>query len=168
MMTIAIISTLISSIALAGVAISLFLQARQLRSAQLEASRTAQSGLITMALTNSRLVSEALGEPDSNTFAKSVYINWRFKYMELSYSLGAISAAAVRNQAMIMFKAEFPRTWWTTARDAYRVEAATKLEKGFVAIVDEAFTQATQLQVPDRSKTNMSSSQAPDTGPSSR
>ena len=165
MTAIAIISTFISSVALVGVAISLLLQARQLRAAQLQVSRAAQSDLIAMALTNSQLVSEALGEPDPNSFAKSVYINWRFKYMELSYSVGALSATAVSNQAAMMFDAEFPRHWWAVAREHYRLEAATKSEQEFVAIVDEAFRRA--AQEPNSHLNEGSQNQSPSCPPSS-
>jgi hypothetical protein len=57
-MLIAIVSTLISSVALLGVAISLFLQARQLRASQIQTARASQMELMRSALEHPDLVAE--------------------------------------------------------------------------------------------------------------
>lgn len=138
-MIIALVSTLISSIALAGVAVSLILQSRQLRTSQLEASRVAQSALIQMALTNPTAAAEAFGFPDEEWFAKAALTNWQVKYWEMSYSVKAISAGSVQVQAAELFASEFPRLWWSRFRELYRADATTKREREFFTIIDTEF-----------------------------
>jgi len=140
-MIIAIISTLISSIALTGVAVSLLLQARQLRASQIQASRSAQVELIKMAVDNRELISQLFGsQPES--YLKDVFINWLFKYLELGYSVKVISAKSVQIQALRLFEFDYPHEWWARAREVYSVEATTKRERQFFAIIDKTFGQA--------------------------
>jgi hypothetical protein len=142
-MTIAIISTLISSIALVGVAVSLLLQARQLRANQIQTSRAAQVELIKLAVDNRELVSEIYGEKPE-AYLKGTYINWFIKYLELSYSMKVISKDSVQLQITRLFTADYPYEWWARVRDVYHVEATTRRERQFLAITDEAFRLATQ------------------------
>jgi Family of unknown function (DUF6082) len=151
MMTIAIISTLISSIALVAVAISLFLQSRQLRASQLQAARTTQAELIKLAVDNPKLISEALGHADPDSYVRGVFVNWAFKSLELGYSMKAFSAESVGVQASRLFDAKYPREWWMSARDIYAIEAATKRERQFLIIVNKAFDQAQRFDGPDKS-----------------
>ena len=143
MMTIAIISILISSIALVAVAVSLLLQARQLRASQIQTSRAAQVELIKLAFDNRELVSEIYGDK-SEDYLKGAYINWFVKYLELSYSMKVISEDSTRLQITRLFTADYPYEWWARVRDVYDVEATTKPERRFLAITDEAFRLATQ------------------------
>jgi hypothetical protein len=139
MTIIALVSTLISSIALVGVAVSLLLQSRQLRTSQLEASRVAQSALIQMTLGNPSLAAEAFGFSDEEWFVKAALTNWQVKYWEMSYSIKAISAESVRVQAAELFASEFPRLWWSRFRELFRVDATTKREGEFFVIIDTEF-----------------------------
>lgn len=138
-MIIALVSTLISSIALVGVVISLLQQNRQLRISQLEASRAAQSALIQMSLNNSSLAAEAFGFPDGEWFAKAALTNWQVKYWEMSYLIKAMSADSVRGQAAELFISEFPRLWWSRFRELYQADAKTKREREFFSIIDTEF-----------------------------
>jgi hypothetical protein len=149
MIVIAVVSTLISSIALVGVALSLLLQARQLRTTQLQASRAAQLELIRIAADNRGLIFDVLGEADPESYLKGAFINWFFKYMELSYSMRALSEASVRTQATRLFAAGYPYNWWAKAREVYQIEAETKHERQFFNIVDEAFSHASKQRGPD-------------------
>ena len=73
MTAIAIISTLISSIALVGVAVSLVLQARQLRASQIQASRATQVELIKVSIDSRELISDIFNQ-DSGDYLKSVRV----------------------------------------------------------------------------------------------
>jgi Family of unknown function (DUF6082) len=64
------------------------------------------------------------------------FLNYRFKRMELSFSVKAVSTASVRLQAALMFNEGYPLEWWETAREVYATEAATRRERKFFAIVD--------------------------------
>jgi uncharacterized protein DUF6082 len=138
-MTIALVSTLISSIALVGVAVSLILQNHQLRTSQLEASRVAQSSLIQMALANPAVAAEVFGFQDKEWFTKAALTNWQVKYWEMSYSIKAISAGSIRAQAAQLFTSEFPCQWWSRFREFYQADATTKREREFFALIDAEF-----------------------------
>jgi Family of unknown function (DUF6082) len=156
-MTIAIISILISSIALVAVAVSLLLQARQLRASQIQTSRAAQVELIKLAFDNRELVSEIYGNKSEDYF-KGAYINWLVKYLELSYSMKVISEDSARLQITRLFTADYPYEWWARVRDVYDVEATTKSERRFLAITDEAFRLATQQRQSNPAEAQLSMS----------
>lgn len=142
-MAVAIISTLISSIALMGVAASLLLQARQLRASQVQASRAAQIELIKMAVDNKELISDIFGD-EPGSYLKARCINWFFKYLELGYSMKVISEKSVRVQAMMLFDTDYPYEWWIRGREVWEIEADTKRDRNFFRIVDNAFLRATE------------------------
>jgi hypothetical protein len=125
-MLIATISILISSIALVGVAISLILQARQLRASQLQAHNNAQLELIKLAVANPAIAGELSGATDLDAFLKRVYLNWHFSFLSMSYQIKTISDPALREVVKRIFTGEFARAWWTYAGPAYRVGATTR------------------------------------------
>jgi Family of unknown function (DUF6082) len=139
--TIAIISTLISSIALAAVAVSLLLQARQLRVTQLQSARSAQFDFIRMQFDRPELTTAVFGDQLS---LESVLANWYMKYLELSYLLKAASKESILLQAELLFNGNYFREWWERAREIYRSEAGGKSEREFWAIIDKAFRDAKQ------------------------
>jgi hypothetical protein len=96
--TIAIISTLISSIALVGVVVSLLLQARQIRVSQLQASRSAQAEMLKVAIEDPEVASAALGRSDVDVFAREIFLNLQMKTLELHYLLKLYPAANVSLQ----------------------------------------------------------------------
>lgn len=138
-MTLALISVLVSSIALMAVAASLLLQSRQLRTSQLEASRAAQSDLIQMGLANPKLTAEAFGSSDEDWLAKAGLVNWQVKSWEMSYLTKVMSAKSVHAQAAGLFASEFPREWWSKSRELFRADATSRREREFFAIIDFEF-----------------------------
>src|SRR5690348_1659216 len=115
-MSLAIISTMISSLALAAVALSLLLQARQLRTNQLQVSRTAQLELMKIALDNPSMAAEALGISDPETYVKEVFINWHFVHFFMAYEVGQISETTLRSALRSLFQNEHPYKWWSWSR----------------------------------------------------
>ncbi len=146
-MIIAVISALISSIALVGVVASLLLQARQLRASQLQASRSTQFDLVKLLLDRPELAETILGDASPNDMIVNSYL----KYFELSYLMRVASRESVQHQLTGLFTASYPREWWATHRETYKIEAesAGKLELDFFTISDEAFRRATQQVAPD-------------------
>src|SRR5262245_10165894 len=118
-MTIAILSTLISSIALIGVVVSLLLQARQLRTNQIQVTRAAQQELIRFSLENPDLATEVLGLTDPETYIKQVYLNWYFSYLSMTYGISTMSKPNLRLLLVEPFSTEVSREWWTMARQSY-------------------------------------------------
>src|SRR5690348_16194856 len=104
MTTLALLSTLISSLALVGVVVSLLLQARLLRTTQLQAARTAQLELIRLAIEHPALSRKGMSPTEKYASAQRAFFNWRVKYLELGYSLKVISLHSVMIQAGQMFK----------------------------------------------------------------
>ena len=117
-----------------------------------------------MAADNRELISELFGsEPGS--YLKDVFINWFIKYLELSYSVKVISAKSVRIQAIRLFTVDYPYEWWARAREVYDVEATTKRERQFFAIIDETFRQVTCRSQSGGSSVANSSPPTPSTNP---
>jgi hypothetical protein len=143
-MLIAIISTLISSVALAGVALSLLLQARQLRTNQIQVARTAHLELIKMTLSDPSMAAETLAIEDSEAYAKEVYLNWNLHYFWLSYGINQLSEPVLRNNARELFRAEFPRKWWSWSSKDWEL-ATSRRDREFFTIVDSEFQRAKQI-----------------------
>jgi len=152
---IALISMLISSIALVGVAASLLLQARQLRASQLQAARSAQFDFVKMQFDRPELAAAVFGDKFP---LESALANWYMKYLELSYLLKIASRDSVLVQATLLSNGKYFPDWWETARGIYQSEATGKLEREFFAVIDQAFQEAKQRKVPGaRSATGDSS-----------
>jgi hypothetical protein len=137
----AIISLVISIVALLVVVASLLLQARALRTSQLQAARAAHFQMVQAALERPELFPDPSDPHDSDpeVFAKKVFLNMTMKYWQLSYSLRTISDRGVRIHARRMFAVPFRREWWSEARDYYLVEAISRTDRRFVALVESAF-----------------------------
>jgi hypothetical protein len=140
---IAVVSTLLSSIALVGVAVGLILQLRQVQISQLQTARTSQFELFRVAMDNPELRPPDKWVTESNVYPQHAYLNLLFKHMELSYSVRAVSEVSVRIQIAALFVVEYRREWWRkAAREVYFTEAATRRERRFARIVDEEFQKA--------------------------
>lgn len=134
--------------ALLGVAYGLVLQAGQLNANQLQISRVMQLEAIKLAIDNPELRAVSIDPSDPDLKKKiGLFLNFRLKRMELSYSVKAVSAASVRLQARLIFGEGYPLEWWETVRDIYATEAATRRERQFFSIVDGEFMRIkTQMQ----------------------
>jgi hypothetical protein len=141
-MILSVIATLISSVALIGVAVGLSLQARQLRVSQIQAVRSLHTELIKIAMENPSLGTVFESDVDPADAPKAAFINLLMTLLQASYSLKVASKATVSLQAERIFAAEFSRSWWEYARDSYMVETSMKREQEFVALIDEKFQEA--------------------------
>jgi hypothetical protein len=150
--TIALISVLISSIAVVGVAVGLVFQANQLRASQLQASRAGQAELIRMSLENPDLAADVLGWTDKEAFIKSNFMTWNFKSLEQQYSMGIMTDAGLRQEFALIFRAPFPREWWDRVHSIVRDEAVTKREQNFCRIVHEEYSAAIERLQPRESR----------------
>jgi len=141
-MLIALLSTLIASIALVGVAISLLLQARQLRTNQLQATYTAQVELIKLGLDNPSLSAGLAGFTDTEDFVKEVSLNWHISYLAVSYEIKTMSEPNLRRMLGDLFASEDSRMWWARVGYTYDDGATSRRGKNFFAIVNEEVRQA--------------------------
>jgi hypothetical protein len=136
---ISVLSTLISSVALVGVAVSLLLQARQLRISQLQASRSLQSELIRIAIDNPTIASATASDLSPDEYPKAAFLNLALKSLEMGYSIKAFPAESVRIQMRRRFESEYSRAWWAHARDVFKEEAGTRRGREFFALVDSVY-----------------------------
>jgi len=167
MTVIAIISTLISSIALVGVAVSLVLQGRQLHASQIQASRATQVELIKVSIDNRELTSDIFNQ-DPGNYLKSAYVNLFIKHLEMGYSMKVISRKSVQVQTARLFSVSYPYEWWAGAREIYAVEASSKREREFFAIVDKMFHQASEQRRSGLNPTTAGEAPVPFAGSSGR
>jgi Family of unknown function (DUF6082) len=147
-MLIGIISTLVSSIALVAVAASLLLQARQLRTNQVQVTRTAQQELIKFSLENPAAVAEVLGIANPEAYAKDAYLNWNISYLSMSYDIKTISESNLRFLLRESFARENSRRWWATAGKSYHDWAMSRRDKEFVSILEDEFGRPSQRAEP--------------------
>ena len=136
---IAVISALISSIALVGVAISLLLQARQVKISRLQAVRAAQLELMKMALDNPAMAADALGISDPDLYVKQVFLNWHIMYLQLGFEVDVFSPGVIQQTAAGLFEGRAAREWWEWNRRSYGTSPMPRRVKQFFEIVDEEF-----------------------------
>jgi hypothetical protein len=140
-----IVATIISSVALIGVAVGLILQGRQLKANQIQVMREMHLELMRVGI-NNPIVSASVYEGTSpEDFPRDSLINLSLKFLETGYSLKAITTRSVALQAARLFESEYVRAWWTNGmRDIFEAEAGAKSEKEFFTIVDSAFQDVMQ------------------------
>ncbi|WP_256340494.1 DUF6082 family protein [Streptomyces sp. 2231.1] len=142
------LSVLFSAAALAGVAASLWYQARQTQIAQEAARRDAHRELIILALGDPSLL--ACWEPPHASmtairrkqvlFTNLIVTNW-----ESDFRLGNLSEAALRDMLDGHFQGEIAREHWVTGGNGWRVSAelsADPMRRQFVRVADERYAQA--------------------------
>ena len=147
---IALASTFISSIALAGVMVSLLLQARQLRLERIQAHRQLHLELIRIRLENPDLP-DPYPRPFPNTGSahgtdprRHMFMNWRTKYFEFGFVIGELSAGSVRQYSAAVFADEEWREWWRIGRPVYQEDANTRRKRQYFAIVDAEYAKSLQ------------------------
>jgi hypothetical protein len=143
-MIISIISVLISSIAVLGVAAGLLLQARQVRVSQVQAVRLAQLELMRMSLENPSTIAPLDGFSNPELYSQYIYLNWQIKYFEMGYEMNYFTEVAIRQAARNIFASMIAREWWTQSRPDYAETSAAGRRKNFFEFVDSEFRQYEQ------------------------
>jgi hypothetical protein len=141
-MSIADLSTLISSIALVGVALSLYLQGGQLRSSQTQATTAAHIELMKFGLQYPAVAGDLVGVKNPDEFVRGVALNWHVSFLQESYSNKTITDKHLRSIAGLIFSTDFARNWWTMVGNSYSDAATSRREKRFFTIVNEEFQRA--------------------------
>jgi Family of unknown function (DUF6082) len=142
-MIISLIATLISSIALVGVAVSLLLQSSQLRASQLQAVREMQTEFLKLGIDNPALATATLHQNLSpEELSKAALQNFHMIFLQTAYLLKTISRDSVSLEVGLIFEGEYPRAWWSRNRGLFQLAAATRREREFFALVDAAFERA--------------------------
>jgi Family of unknown function (DUF6082) len=144
-MSLAILSTLISSIALVGVTIGLYLQARQLRVNNIQVAHISRIELIKAGLDYPDFAARVEGYVDPEELVKAVLLNWQFTHLMMTYDIRDSSRANIESTAERFFAVEDARKWWVDARDSYRENAISRRQKKFFSLIDKQFDQASRL-----------------------
>ncbi len=119
-----VVSALVSSFALVGVALSLLYQARAGHTAREQAIRSLQQQLIKMQMDDPTLMT-AMGAPwglpipaESARIRDHLYIHMWATFWAGNYVVGELNAAAVRGVARAeLFSSEAGRTYWSAVRE---------------------------------------------------
>lgn len=137
---IAIVSTLISSIALVGVMVGLMMQARQLQLGRVQAFLSTQAELLRMTLEYpDSSVTYRAATTDPATIRIYVTLNWRLRHFLFGYAIGQMSESAIRDQVTFMFSTPEGREWWSFSRSYWECGSATRKERKYLAIVNEVY-----------------------------
>jgi hypothetical protein len=148
------ISALISSLALGGVVVSLFFQARELRTTRNQNIRDIQHRLIRMEMDDPALMT-AIGAPwnlaipaESEKIREYLYIHMWVTYNASNYVLGEISDSEVKRFAINeLFKSKAGREYWSYIRPNVTIYK----EKGyyrFTHIIDAAYSEVISSNAP--------------------
>ena len=148
------ISALASSLALAGVAISLLHQARAGHTAREQAIRSLQQQLIKMQMDDPTLMT-AMGAPwglpipaESARIRDHLYIHMWASFWAGNYVIGELNAAAVRWVARAeLFNSESGRTYWAAVRERILNTNEGKYLR-FARIVDEEYQKVIATNTP--------------------
>src|SRR6266567_5312149 len=148
------ISALVSSLALAGVVISLLYQARAGHTAREQTIRTLQQQLIMMQMEDPTLMT-AMGAPwglpipaESAKIREHLYIHMWTSFWAGNYVVGEITAPTVRKMARgELFNSRAGRTYWAAIRDNVLSTNEGRYWH-FARIVDEEYQKVVASKVP--------------------
>lgn len=142
--TYAAVSAVLALLALLGVAVSLVLQARELRSARIQAQRAGHSELMRLALEDP-LYLQVLGPsrfPDDAQRRQNLFANLLVSHWQMSYELGEMTDVRLRVVAAPFFQGEAGRRFWRLARDARLRTSGGRRSRRFHEILDEEYRSA--------------------------
>jgi hypothetical protein len=118
------------------------LQARQLRSAQIQSTAASQIELIKFGLDYPAIAGELIGVDNPNDFTKEVALNWHMSHLETSYLNRTVSEKHLRNTVALLFSTDFARGWWEREGESYDDAATSRREREFYAIVNAEFERS--------------------------
>ncbi len=144
---VSIISTLISSVALVGVAIGLVVQTRQLSITQRQALRASHAELVRLGVEYPDAWVDATDPPpfaDPVSFRRAAILNWQVNHLQLAYVTRQLSDEGLRDNFDRIFVSEFRRDWWRVARRGYLADSNSRRDGRFISIADEEHHKAAQ------------------------
>jgi hypothetical protein len=138
-------SALLAMLALGGVAASLFFQARQAKTSNMQAVRGFQLELQRIALDDAPLYLPCWGPLDVPTVEgkqRFLYTNLIMNYLRMGYEIGAFTGSAFHGVLVDIFSGEEGRRYWALGRSAWFMQADSRLLRRFVRIVDDEYHRA--------------------------
>jgi hypothetical protein len=144
--TLALMSTLISGVALVGIAVGLLLQSRQVRVTNLQLLQVSNAELIRMAFDHP----ESVWDPnrrvpiDLASTRQWVLANWLMQHWQFGYEIKAIPEAGLRSNLAEAFAIRVRREWWEYARSGYEAHVTSRRQRRFVDIANAEYELALQ------------------------
>jgi hypothetical protein len=137
-------SAFLAGLAVAGVAVSLVMQVRQIRISQVQAARLMHLELMRMLTADPalRATSPAAVAVTPEEWRRSIYTNLFFKYLEMGFEIGHISEEALRQHFAAHFRLAHARDFWRRTAETFRVDADRRATRRFFQIVDEEYRSA--------------------------
>jgi hypothetical protein len=149
------ISALLSTLALAGIAISIFYQARDVRSSREQTSRSIHNELLKMEMEDP-FYAEVMAIPWGRTVGldgydsvrRNNFIHMWVQFWEGQYIFGEMTEGEVLNVVSAeLFVSAYGRQYWSSTRD-YRLGNNTGRRLRFVKIVDEEYCKIIDSKFP--------------------
>jgi hypothetical protein len=156
--TLSIIATIISSVALIGVAAGLILQSQQLKASRIQVMREMHLELMKIGIDNPALAGSLYEDIDLAEFPRATLLNFLMTSWQTMYLLKMFPRKSLELQAAQLFASEHARNWWLNlARDSLE-GVGTKLEREFFTVVDGAYQNVVRtLQAASHSDVSSSS-----------
>jgi len=143
--SLAVVSVIISSVAIGLVVASLSLQHRQLRASHLQTERLLHVELVRLGIEYPEIIVDP-NRPlyrDSESVRKYSFVNLNFVLLWLMFSSpGGYSESALRLTLKSLFSAETTRSWWAEASGNYRAFGVGRRHRRFIAITDDEYQRS--------------------------
>jgi hypothetical protein len=138
------ISAILSALALTAIAYTSSLQARQVRTGQVQAVRSAQTTLMHMAILDKDLAQMfGVMESDFSLWKTTVYRNLFFMYLQMAFRVGELSEDGLRRGLSLdLLISSDAIDYWNSSRIAFVAELTDPLGQRFIEIVDEEVLKA--------------------------
>jgi len=139
-----LVAAIISALSLAGVTVSLLLQAKQARISQSEALRTRHFELFRLAYEHSDLgrVWSEQDPPFPTEWRKHTYTNQIMMYFRMSHAMGESTDWEIREHAARLFSTIVGREFWARAGPLYLTTSRSRAHRKFCQLVQEEFERA--------------------------
>ncbi|TQS30270.1 DUF6082 family protein [Microbispora sp. KK1-11] len=144
-------SALLAALAFMGVAISLVIQASQVRTARIQAVRDMQRDLIRLEMDDPSLYGSVLGitgDLSDDDIRQHLYAVLWMNWARLAYEAGVVSEWSLRVELLSdMFKNQSGRDWWAHVGPLWELGAsgAGRAEKRFYRIVESEYEKALKV-----------------------
>ncbi|GAA1743423.1 DUF6082 family protein [Luedemannella helvata] len=137
------VAAVLAGLAFCGVAMSLLLQWRQNRTAQIIATRERHQDLLRFALDNPRYLPLGFGDLDGDIdYGPWVYSHLLVSHWKLAWDLGQLSEDSVREHAHTLFLSPEPYAWWRAVGHKWASDDSRR-NKRYTSMINEAFDLVT-------------------------
>jgi hypothetical protein len=138
-------SALLAVLALIGVTVSLFMQARDAKANREQGLRAIHTELLQMAMDDElyrRSWGPFFASADPDAQRAHMYVNMIISTWQMQYELDAISEEHLRATAYLVFSGEIGQRFWSDARNLRLQAVSTRRERRFHEILDEEYKRA--------------------------